>query len=268
MKSRKGKAKSQFLLAIPARLTRRRAVQSGKGLMGLGVQHAMFLLLVTAIIAAVSVQAKSQSLDNSLTAPAIIARGEVNPTYLPPTQRTMLKNYTFDAFGPYPMAGAAVAAGMNQYSNAPPEWGPHVAGYGKRFGSDFAIAAVGTTTRYGLAEVFKEDTLYYRCECSGVFPRLSHAAISTLTARRGLDGHRVFSFPALVAPYAGSMTAVYGWFPNRYDAKDAFRMGNYSLLVYMGSNIALEFFYSGPHSLLKRMHLNNANGSTHQGPNR
>lgn len=122
MKSRKGKAKSQFLLTIPARLTRRRAVQSGKGLMGLGVQHAMFLLLVTAIIAAVSVQAKSQSLDNSLTAPAIIARGEVNPTYLPPTQRTMLKNYTFDAFGPYPMAGAAVAAGMNQYSNAPPEW--------------------------------------------------------------------------------------------------------------------------------------------------
>jgi len=29
----------------------------------------------------------------------------------------------------------------------------------------------------------------------------------------------------------------------------------------MGGNISLEFFYSGPHSLLNRMHLNNAHGS-------
>ena len=63
------------------------------------------------------------------------------------------------------------------------------------------------------------------------------------------------------------MTAVYGWYPDRFGAKDAFRMGNYSLLAYMGGNIALEFFYSGPHSLLSRMHLNNAHGSPDQGPN-
>jgi hypothetical protein len=89
-----------------------------------------------------------------------------------------------------------------------------------------------------------------------------------LTARRGEDGHLVFSFPALVAPYAGSMTAVYGWYPNRFGAKDAFRMGNYSMLLYMGGNVSLEFFYSGPHSLLHRMHLNNMHGSPIQGPNR
>ena len=44
-------------------------------------------------------------------------------------------------------------------------------------------------------------------------------------------------------------------------------MGNYSLLAYMGENISLEFFYSGPHSLVVRMHLNNLHGSTIQGPN-
>jgi hypothetical protein len=73
---------------------------------------------------------------------------------------------------------------------------------------------------------------------------------------------------SLLTPYAGSMVAVYGWFPSRFGAKDAFRMGNYSLLGYMGGNLALEFFYSGPHSLLARMHLNNGHGSTVQGPNR
>ncbi len=139
--------------------------------------------------------------------------------------------------------------------------------YGKRFGSDFGIAAISTTTRYGLAEAFREDTLYYRCECKGVFPRLRHAVISTLTARRGQDGHRVFSFPALIAPYAGTMTAVYAWYPSRYGAKDALRMGNYAMLGYVGGNIALEFLYSGPHSLLPRMHLNNTHGAPDPGSN-
>jgi hypothetical protein len=187
---------------------------------------------------------------------------QMNFTYVPPTQRTKVNNYIFDAFGPYPLVGAAFGAGLGQSSNSPPEWGQGGEGYGKRIGSDFAIAATGTTVRYGLAEALKEDTLYYRCACKGVFPRLTHAAFSTLTARRGEDGHRVFSIPALLAPYAASFTAVYGWYPNRFGAKDAFRIGNYSLLAYMGGNIGLEFIYSGPHSLLSRLHLNN----THAAP--
>jgi hypothetical protein len=187
--------------------------------------------------------------------------------YEKPAQRTMASNYVFDAFGPYPLTGSAIAAGINQFSNAPPEWRQGVEGYSKRFGSDLGIAAVGTTTRYGLAEAFREDTLYYRCECRGVLPRLRHAALSTLTARRGDDGHRVFSLPALVSPYAGSMTAVYGWYPSRFGAMDGFRIGNYSLLAYMGQNVALEFFYSGPHSLLSRLHLNDTHGAPGPGPN-
>ncbi len=191
----------------------------------------------------------------------------IDAVYMQPTQATMFKNYGFDAFGPNTMVGAAVSAGINQFGNAPPEWSQGMAGYGRRFGSNFGIAVAGTTTRYALAEAFKEDTLYYRCECTGVFPRLRHAMISTLTGRRGEDGHRVFSIPALVAPYAGTMTAVYGWYPSRFGVKDAFRMGNYGMLAYMGENISLEFLYSGPHSLLSRMHLNNAHGSPDPGPN-
>ena len=206
--------------------------------------------------------------DSSGAVASAPATTQLDLTYTRPTQTTKLHNYFFDAFGPYPIVGAAVAAGISQVDNAPPEWKQGAEGYGKRFGSAFAIAAVSTTTRYALAEAFKEDTLYYRCECKGVFPRLKHAVISTLTARRGEDGHRVFSFPALVAPYAGTMTAVYGWYPGRYDAKDAFRMGNYSLLGYVGENIALEFLYSGPHSLLSRMHLNNTHGAPDSGSNR
>src|SRR5271155_5385515 len=180
----------------------------------------MLLLLAAAAVAALPVRAKGQSLANSEDSSGTVAATTPAPsdlTYTRPTEKTKLHNYVFDAFGPYPIVGAAFAAGINQAQNTPPEWKQGAEAYGKRFGSDLAIAAVTTTTRYALAEAFKEDTLYYGCECSGVFPRLKHAVISTFTARRGDDGHRVFSFPAIVAPYAGTMTAVYAWYPGRYD---------------------------------------------------
>jgi hypothetical protein len=245
-------------------------VPSGREPSGVKLSEVMIRSLVMAALATFSVPARSQVQvlpgDSSGTG-AIVTPGQPDLTYVRPTERTKIRNYVFDAYGPYPIAGAAFAAGISQLSNAPPEWRQGAEGFGKRFGSDFAIATIGTTTRYGLAEAFREDTLYYRCECRGALPRMSHAVISTFTARRGQEGHRVFSLPALLAPYAGSMIAVYGWFPSRYGAKDAFRMGNYSLLGYVGGNIALEFFYSGPHSLLSRMHLNNGYGSTVQGRN-
>jgi hypothetical protein len=230
------------------------------------MRRIVLLLFVIADFVALPLVARGQSLVDSggssgTATVSASAAPQPDLTYIRPTQKMKLHNYVFDAFGPYPIVGAAFAAGINQGENAPPEWKQGAEGYAKRFGSDFGIAAVSTTTRYALAEAFKEDTLYYRCECTGVLPRLRHALISTFTARRGEDGHSGFSFSDLVAPYAGTMTAVYGWYPGRYGAKDAFRMGNYSLLWYAGANIGLEFLYAGPHSLLSRMHLNNGHGA-------
>jgi len=230
------------------------------------LRQAILFTLAMVGLAAFPLLAKAQSLvdsGDSAGNPAVSAStaSQLDLTYTRPTEKTKIRNYAFDAFGPYPIVGAAFAAGINQGQNTPPEWKQGAEGYGKRFASDFGIAAITTTTRYTLAEAFREDTLYYRCECKGVFPRLGHAVISTFTARRGEDGHRVFSIPALIAPYAGTMTAVYAWYPGRYEAADALRMGNYTLLGYVGGNIALEFLYSGPHSLLSRMHLNNGHGA-------
>jgi hypothetical protein len=195
--------------------------------------------------------------------------GQRVPTYVRPTEKTKLHNYLFDAFGPYPIAGALIVAGIDQAKTSPPvpEWGQGAGAFGERFGSNFGIAAITTTTRYGLAKAFREDALYYQCECKGVFRRLGHAVISTLTARRGDDGHREFSVPDLVSPYVGTMTAVYGWYPNRYDYKDTFRMGNYALLGLFVQNVATEFFYGGPHSLLSRSHLNKSHGVSNSGAN-
>ena len=221
-------------------------------------------MLSPLLVAMLSLLASAQTLTDpgdSSDAAAATVPAQLDLTYTRPTTKAKLHSYIFETFGPYPIVGAAIAAGINQADNTPPEWGQGAEAYGERFVSNFGINAVTITTRYALARVFREDTLYYRCACTGVFPRLGHAMVSTFTGRRGDDGHRVFSFPALIAPYAGTMTAVYGWYPDRYGAKDAFRMGNYSLLGYVGENVLLEFFYSGRHSLLSRMHLNNGHGA-------
>ena len=229
-----------------------------------------FALLALAIFGTISEVARGQVMPfkANISAEGVSALPrQVASSYTRPTQKLVADNYLFATFGPYPISGAAVAAGVGQWNNSPPEWGQGAQGYGKRIGSDFGMAAIGTTVRYGLSEAFREDSLYYRCECRGVFPRIGNAVISTVTARRGQNGHRVFSFSALAAPYAGAAVAVYGWYPDRYGAKDALRLGSYNLLFYVGGNISLEFLYSRPRSLMSRMHLNNTHGSPDPGPN-
>jgi hypothetical protein len=211
-------------------------------------------------------QPSSSSTDQKNGHHSIFSRstGETEPgqPYERPSEMTKLHNYLFDTFGPYPFIGSAGAAGIAQARGVPPEWGQGWDAYGVRVASYYGISLISTTTRYGLAEAFHEDTLYYRCECTGFFPRLGHALISTVTARRGDDGHRTFSFPALAAPYAGSMIGVTAWFPRRFEPMDGFRIGNYNLLYQGITNVALEFVYGGPHTLLSHTPLSSITGSS------
>jgi hypothetical protein len=201
--------------------------------------------------------------------PSAATHAEPAVTYRRPTPSEKLHNFVFDAFGPYPFISAIGTGAIQQADGRPPDWGQGWDAYGVRVASSFGIALTTTTTRYALAEVFREDTLYYRCECKGFLPRLGHALISTVTARRGDDGHREFSFPALSAPYAGTMAAALGWYPDRFGPKDGFRMGNYNLLGQAGQNVALEFIYGGPHTLLNGMttHIPGLSGKGRAGQN-
>jgi hypothetical protein len=205
---------------------------------------------------------------------SVAASAHLELAYHRPTEREKLKTYTFDSFGPYAFLGSAFSAGIAQGETAskahsagiPPDWGQGWDSYGARVGSDFGINLITQTTRYSLAEAFREDTIFYRCECTGFLPRLKHALLSTITARRGEDGHRVFSFPAIAAPYAGTEAAALLWFPSRYNAVDGFRAGNYNLLAQAGLNLALEFIYGGPHTLLSHHHVPVVSNATDSHP--
>jgi len=74
-----------------------------------------------------------------------------------------------------------------------------------------------------------------------VFPRLKHAVVSTLRRADGVDGHRVLFFSRSVAPYAGTMTAVYAGIPAATVTRMPSGMGNYSLLGYVAQISLLNF---------------------------
>jgi len=186
--------------------------------------------------------------------------GVITP-YVQPSQRQKLDNYLFEAYGPYPLLWTNVVAGWHQARHTPPDWREGAAGYGERYASDFGNSVVNITTRYALARALDEDTLYYRCTCHGVWPRLKHAVVATVFVHQGADGHRAFALPVIAAPYVANMVAVYGWYPSRYDAEDAFRMGNFGLLSYFAGNISLEFLSPVLHakrsSWITKLHFDN-----------
>lgn len=173
--------------------------------------------------------------------------------YTPPTEQEKLQLFALQAFGPFAVLQATVAGGIQQATKSPPEWGSHWDGFGLRVASNFGVDLATAATHYGLAEISHEELAYYTCQCKGLLPRLRHALVSTFTGRRGADGHTVFSFAALAAPYAGTMTAL-AWYPHRYRVKDGFRMGNYNLASQAGGNLLLEFIYGGTRSLLGHLH--------------
>ena len=150
-------------------------------------------------------------------------------------------------------AGSSFAAAIDQGFNFPRAWGQGAGAYGARVASNLGISLVSATAQYSLAEAFHEDTAYYRCACTGFLPRFWHAAVSSVAARRGLDGHRSLSPALTLSPFIGPLTAANTWIPSRDGASLGWHMGVHNLLGQFGQNEALEFLYGGPHTFLGRV---------------
>jgi hypothetical protein len=172
-------------------------------------------------------------------APAV-ASSRTSDAYNFPDRKQQFRNFLYYTFGPPGLISTAIGAGIDQGKPAPPEWDSGAQGYGERYGWRFGMNLTTNTVEYSLGAATHEDVAYHRCDCHGFFPRSAHAFVSLLTARTP-SGRTIFSAPSLVAPYAGSFTAVYAWYPNRYEPADAFRIGNMSFVFKAGGNLIGEF---------------------------
>jgi hypothetical protein len=160
--------------------------------------------------------------------------------YVFPSQEQRLKRYAWNMVGPWSLLAVASAAGIDQWSDNPPEWRQGASGYGKRFASRFGQNAIQQTVSFGLSEAFRLDTGFRRSERIGLGPRLGDALLQNVTSRTR-SGRRIISAPRLAGFYAGGLIPTLTWYPSRFSYKDGLRMGTYSLLGGFGLNVVREF---------------------------
>jgi hypothetical protein len=133
-------------------------------------------------------------------------------------------------------------AGLNQAQNTDPSYGQGAAGYGKRFGAEFAGQASGEFFKdFVYPSIFKEDPRYYRLAHGSGGKRFLHAVEHVFVAHRE-DGTHMFNF----SEWLGTSSAVV--LSNTYhpDNKRGFapaaqRVG-YGALWYVGFDVFREFW--------------------------
>lgn len=173
---------------------------------------------------------------------ADVAKSEPDPfnLYVFPTRRERFDRYLKDTVGPMRLTRSAFAAGFDQWRDTPEEWGQGMKGYGKRFASSLGRNAIQQSVTYSLDATFGLDSGFQRSGREGVFPRVKHAFLETITSRTK-SGRRVLSAPRLAGVYTGAIVATETWYPERYSYKDGLRMGTGTLITSFGVNLVREF---------------------------
>ena len=166
---------------------------------------------------------------------------QVQPsTYTRPDANRRFKRYLNSMFGPVSLGRNVATAGIATWRNSPEEWGGQWEGFGRRVASNFGKSVIRNTTIYGLDEVLKLDSGFYRSKNKSVKSRVINLLISPVTARRP-NGKRTIGIPRIVGTYTSSVVAYETWYPARYDYKDGLKSATISLGFNAAFNLFKEF---------------------------
>jgi hypothetical protein len=163
-----------------------------------------------------------------------------------PSGRERFRSWAMNAFGPSAIAGSVTSAAWGQWvDDEPPEWPDGSRGFARRFGAASLTTAITETSFSLLAAAARQDNRYYRCPCTGVGPRLTHALRMTFMARRP-DGSAAFSVAKTASPFVGPLVTRTTIYPDRYTLGDGALSGAYAVLMNAGWNLAREFVLKAP----------------------
>ncbi len=194
------------------------------------------------------------------TASASYSTQTIGAAYSFPSARQRERHFLLDLVGPTAFIAPAFESGIDTVrplkvgfppdgaigpGNHPahgdvPEWGEGAQGYAKRYADRFGQGLVGTTSRYALGEILREDVTYHRCQCTGILSRTAHAFLGAYTAHTH-TGRAVPSLPAVASPFIASEVAVAAWYPSRYNTSDALRVSVLNYVAAPFKNLFSEF---------------------------
>lgn len=141
---------------------------------------------------------------------------------------------------PYTLVGPALGAGIGQWEDEPPEWGPASDGYARRFASGVGRSVIAETIRFGFAAADGEDPRYHRAQERGVWNRTRHVLTETFTSETA-GGNRIPAFSRFAGVYGAAFISN-TWYPeSRATTGYALRRGSTALASSLGFHLFEEF---------------------------
>ena len=174
----------------------------------------------------------------SLCGPPALADDQAAPP--PADNQQLLHKYVLSTLGPSGMVHSTLVAGFDQWRHAPHVWDQDGKGYAKRWASDFAESAIGSTAKYTLARLSHQDPSFTRCQCSGWRRRLRHAVTAPFTARRR-DGSETFSLATTTGMVAEHVIPAMTWYPTHRGARNGLLHAATSISAKIGIDTFREF---------------------------
>lgn len=166
---------------------------------------------------------------------------KVRPAYTPPTAHDRLETYLHAAFGRGALIRAASSGAFSDVTGAIPEFNREPDGLLERVGIRVTLNAARQSIKYGVSAWLNEDPEYYRCDCTRLLPRLRHALLSTITARRP-DGSRTVAWGTLAGAYGSGMLEAWMLPPGYNVPGDGLRFGSGQIGLAFASGLAREFW--------------------------
>ena len=157
--------------------------------------------------------------------------------------REQRDKYLWGTFGPGGIMDAALGAGVGQWLDTPKEWPQDTRGLVKRFGTEYAEAAINSSTKYVIARLRDEDPSFRRCGCSGFRQRALHAIISPVVAYDFVDGTPHFSYARMAGTATSSFVSGNTWKPAQPGVGSEVAHVGVDLAAAAGVNLLREFVF-------------------------
>ena len=158
----------------------------------------------------------------------------------PLSNHELLRKYVWDALGPSGAVHATLESAFDQWRDSPEAWSQDENGYAKRWVSEYASSAIGSTAKYGVARMMHQDPSFVRCKCQGIKPRLGHAVLAPFKARTA-DGRWVFSPATVVGMTAENVVPAATWYPAPHGVRSGVAHVATSVLTKMAVDVMREF---------------------------
>jgi hypothetical protein len=151
------------------------------------------------------------------------------------------KEYVEHAFDKSAFFWAGVGTVVGQIANSPREWGQGPDGAAKRFGAVFGKQTVKSSVQLTVASLRQEDLKYHPSEQSGFGARMKHALVSTVVARKTMDGSTTVATGRLAGAFSSGYVSEL-WLPDRlHTVTNGLASGGVSLGVNALTNTLREF---------------------------